>query len=98
MTSAATSQQPGTFRLPGYTIAVGPFTHIAAERDRLAALRWQHFDARRLGSTVGAEISGLDLSAPLSDDVVAELRQALYDYKVIFFRDQPIDPPQHVAF
>ena len=93
MTNAATSQQPGTFRLPGYTIAVGPFTHIAAERDRLEALRWRHFDARRLGSTVGAEISGVDLTAPLSDDVVAELRQALYDYKVIFFRDQPIGPP-----
>ncbi len=27
-----------------------------------------------------------------------ELRQALYDYKVIFFRDQPMDPHQHVAF
>jgi len=26
------------------------------------------------------------------------LRQALHDYKVIFFRDQPLDPEQHVAF
>ena len=61
-------------------------------------MQWRHFDARQLGSTVGAEISGVDLTAPLSDDVVAELRQALYDYKVIFFRDQPMDPQQHVAF
>ena len=71
---------------------------MAKERDRLAALRWRHFDARQLGATVGAEISGVDLTAPLPDEVVAELRQALHDYKVIFFRDQPLDPHQHVAF
>ena len=91
-TTAATSKQPGAFRLPGYTVAVGPFTHVAAERDRLAALEWRHFDARQLGATVGAEITGVDLTAALPDEVVAELRQALHDYKVIFFRDQPLDP------
>ena len=89
---------PSSFRLPGYSILVGPFTHLAAERDRLAALRWQHFEARRLGTTVGAEISGLDLTAELGDEVINELRQALHDYKVIFFRDQPMTPGQHVAF
>ena len=91
MTTTARSEQPGTFRLPGYTIAVGPFTHVAAERDRLATLQWRHFDARQLGSTIGAEISGVDLRTALPDEVVAELRQALHDYKVIFFRDQPLD-------
>ncbi len=47
---------------------------------------------------MGAEIDGVDLTAALPDDVVAELCQALHDYKVIFFRDQPLDPHQHVAF
>jgi taurine dioxygenase len=94
----ATTATPSSFRLPGYPIAVGPFSHLAAERDRLSALEWRHFDAAPLGSTVGAEISGVDLSAPLPDEVIGELRQALYDYKVIFFRDQPLTPPQHVAF
>jgi taurine dioxygenase len=89
---------PSSFRLPGYSIAVGPFSHLAAERDRLSALTWRHFDAAPLGSTVGAEISGIDLRDRLPDEVVAELRQALYDYKVIFFRDQPLNPQQHVAF
>ena len=98
MTTTASPKQPGTFRLPGYTIAVGPFTHVAAERDRLATLQWQHFDARQLGATVGAEISGVDLAAALPDEVVAELRQALHDYKVIFFRDQALTPHQHVVF
>ncbi|PXX54940.1 taurine dioxygenase [Nocardia tenerifensis] len=85
-------------RLPGYPLITGPFTHLAVERDRLAALRWQHFDAVQVGSTLGAEISGIDLAADLADEVIAELRQALHDYKVLFFRDQPMPPAQHVAF
>ncbi len=88
----------GSFRLPGYPIAVGPFTHVAQERDRLASLQWRTLDAHQVGATVGAEISGVDLTAELSDDVVAELRQALSDYKVLFFRNQPLTPQQHVAF
>src|ERR1700722_4532172 len=98
MTTTTGSTQPGTFRLPGYSIAVGPFTHVAAERDRLATLQWQHFDARQLGATVGAEISGVDLASALPDEVGTELRQALHDYKVIFFRDQALTPHQHVVF
>jgi taurine dioxygenase len=47
---------------------------------------------------VGAEIWGIDLRSSLPDEVIADLRQALYDYKVIFFRDQPLTPQQHVAF
>ena len=97
-TTTETAARPGAFRLPGYPIAVGPFTHVAAERDRLASLRWRTFDARQLGATVGAEISGVNLTDELGDEVIAELRQALHDYKVIFFRDQPMTPQQHVAF
>jgi taurine dioxygenase len=97
-TTPTSGGKPSAFRLPGYPIAVGPFTHLAAERDRLAALRWRHFEACQLGSTVGAEISGLDLTLEQPDEVIAELRQALYDYKVIFFRNQPLSPAQHVAF
>ena len=55
------------------------------------------FEAKQLGSTVGAELSGVDLGTDLSDEVIAEIRQALHDYKVIFFRDQPLTPAQHVA-
>jgi alpha-ketoglutarate-dependent taurine dioxygenase len=98
MATTETAPGPGAFRLPGYPIAVGPFTHVAAERDRLASLRWRTFEACQLGATVGAEISGIDLTDPLRDEVIAELRQALHDYKVIFFRDQPLSPQQHVGF
>ncbi len=98
MTTAAPPARPGAFRLPGYQVSVGPFSHLAEERDRLAGLSWSHFDAHQLGATVGAVISGLDLSEDLPEEVVVELRQALYDYKVIFFRNQPLSPSQHVAF
>jgi hypothetical protein len=86
VTTTAPPSRPGAFRLPGYSISVGPFTHLSDERDRLAALRWNDFDARQLGATVGAEISGVDLTADLPDRVIEELRAALFDYKVIFFR------------
>jgi len=85
-------------RLDPYDIEVGPATHLADERARLADLEWQHFAARQVGATVGAEIEGVDLTADLPDPVVDELRQALLDYKVLFFRDQPLDPASHVRF
>lgn len=77
---------------------VGPFTHLAAERDRLGGLRWDHFGVTRLGATLGAEVAGVDLTTPLPDEVVADVRRALHEYKVVFFRDQPLTPVQHVAF
>jgi alpha-ketoglutarate-dependent taurine dioxygenase len=97
MTTTSPSK-PSSFRLPGYPILVGPFTHLAEERDRLASLTWRHFKVRGLGTTIGAEISGVDLTAELDDEVIGELRQALHDYKVIFFRNQPMTPTQHVTF
>jgi taurine dioxygenase len=47
---------------------------------------------------IGAEISGVDISSPLSEDIVTRLRQALLEHLVIFFRDQRLDPQQLLAF
>ncbi|NLU69462.1 TauD/TfdA family dioxygenase [Streptomyces sp. HNM0574] len=49
---------------------------------------------RTLGVTpltphIGAEISGVDLAEPIGPELARELRQALLEWKVIFFRDQP---------
>jgi taurine dioxygenase len=90
--------KPSSFRLPGYPVLVGPFSHLTDERERLAGLSWQHFEAQQLGTTIGAELSGPDLTSELDDAVIDEIRQALHDYKVIFFRNQPMTPQQHVAF
>lgn len=47
---------------------------------------------------IGAEIAGVDLRENLPDEVIAEIRQALLDWKVIFFRDQDITQEQQIAF
>lgn len=47
---------------------------------------------------IGAEISGVDLSKPLSDEVVKAIRAAWLQWKVVFFRDADITPAQQVAF
>ena len=72
--------------------------HLAAERARLAGLTFERFDVRQQEATIGAEVSGLDLCRPLDDATVAELRTALAEFKVLFFRDQPLTPAEHVAF
>ena len=48
--------------------------------------------------TIGAEIGGVDLSRDLTDEAMADIRQALLDWKVLFFRDQDITTDQHLAF
>ncbi|NQU61305.1 MAG: TauD/TfdA family dioxygenase [Rhodospirillales bacterium] len=53
---------------------------------------------RPISAALGAEIDGVDLSKDLPDAVIAEIRRALLEYLVIFFRDQDITPEQHLAF
>ena len=53
---------------------------------------------RRIAGALGAELLDIDLSAPLSNATGAEIRRALLDHCVIFFRDQTITPDQQVAF
>jgi taurine dioxygenase len=48
--------------------------------------------------TIGAEISGVRMSGEVSDEQVAEIRRALLDWKVIFFRDQDVEIAEHVEF
>lgn len=52
----------------------------------------------RVGPTIGAEVSGVDLSRPLDDATVAAIEDALLEHMVLCFRDQDITPEQHVAF
>jgi taurine dioxygenase len=51
-----------------------------------------------MAGALGAEIAGVDLTRPLSPDLVAELRRALLDHLVIVLRDQPLSPAQFMAF
>lgn len=51
-----------------------------------------------IAGALGAEVEGVGLADDLSDDVVTELRAALLEHLVLFFRDQDISPEQHLAF
>ena len=48
--------------------------------------------------TVGAVVHGVDLAAPVDDELFAELHRALLEWKVLFFRDQDLTGEQHAAF
>ncbi len=63
-----------------------------------AQLEPKSFSIRPVAGALGAEISGIDLSDDLSDEAIGEIRQALLEHLVIFFRDQDITPEQHLAF
>jgi taurine dioxygenase len=55
------------------------------------------FAVEPVAGALGAEISGLDLSQPLSDDTILALRRAWLEHLVLFFRDQPLSPAQFLA-
>lgn len=52
-----------------------------------------------LQPTIGAEISGVDISQPISDAVRDAIKDAILTYKVVFFRDQHgLTTESHEAF
>ena len=51
-----------------------------------------------LTPTIGAEVGNIDLRHPLEAGVIADLKAALLDWKVLFFRDQDVTTEQHLAF
>lgn len=53
---------------------------------------------KKISGALGAEISGVDLSGELNNDIIAALRQALLDNLVIFLRDQPMTSDKFLAF
>lgn len=59
---------------------------------------YSFFEPRPLTPVIGAELHGIDLRESLSEDAISEVRRALLEYKVIFFRDQDITREQHIAF
>lgn len=44
--------------------------------------------------TIGAEVTGIDLTAPIDPETRADLEKALHDWRVIFFRDQNLGNDQ----
>ena len=59
--------------------------------------RYKHIRPVPRMPNFAAWIECVDLTQPLTDAVKAELRQALFDFEVIFFKPQTITPAQHIA-
>jgi taurine dioxygenase len=55
-------------------------------------------EINRVGGVIGADIRGVDLASDLTVETVAEIRRALLDHLVVFFRDQVLTPAQYRAF
>src|SRR5580693_5640655 len=53
---------------------------------------------RPAAGRIGAEIAGVDISRPLDDEAKKVIQQALNTWKVVFFRDQPLDHASQIAF
>ncbi len=61
-------------------------------------MAYEHITVSRLSPNIGAEIGNINLREPLPPPVLAELRRALTDNQVVFFRDQKMTVEQHKAF
>lgn len=63
---------------------------IVTERDGVTV--------HRVGANLGAEVSGVDLRQPLSDQQFAAVDEALVEHGLLIFRDQDIDSDALMAF
>jgi taurine dioxygenase len=53
---------------------------------------------RPAAATLGAYVEGVDLSEPMDAQLFEELDRALLEWKVLFFRNQPLSVEAHGAF
>ncbi|MXY87133.1 MAG: hypothetical protein F4Y95_11770, partial [Chloroflexi bacterium] len=51
-----------------------------------------------LTPTIGATVHGVDLTQPIDEETFQFIHDAWMDHLVLFFRDQPISPEQHLTF
>jgi taurine dioxygenase len=64
----------------------------------VARSNYRHIEVQPIAGALGAEIGGVDVAQPLADGVIAEIRTALLDHLVVFFREQRLTPSDQVAF
>ena len=70
----------------------------AQTAEAIQELEPETIEIKPLALTIGAEISGVDLSKPLSDQQFREIHAAFLKWKVLFFRAQHLNHDQHIAF
>jgi taurine dioxygenase len=66
--------------------------------DGMRNAEYRYLETHRIAGSLGAEVTGVDVTRDLDDAVLAELRAALLDHQVIFLRDQAMTPDRLLAF
>ena len=61
-------------------------------------MRNSPIEVRPISGAIGAEIHNVDVSQDLDAATISDIRQALLDHCVIFFRNQRLDTERHKAF
>jgi taurine dioxygenase len=61
-------------------------------------MRNSKIEVRPIAGSIGAEIENVDLSEDLDEATIDDIRGALLDHCVIFFRKQKLDGERHKAF
>jgi len=61
-------------------------------------MSYERIKVERYAGGLGAEVTGIDLSAPYDDKAFTDIRAAWHEYLVLFFRDQEISPDDQLAF
>ncbi len=61
-------------------------------------MSYERIKVIRYAGGLGAEVTGVNLSAPVDDAVIAEIRAAWLEHLVLFFRDQEITPDDQLKF
>lgn len=59
---------------------------------------YRTFSVRAVTPHICAEVEGVDLAEPLSNEQAQDIHDAWMDWKVLVFRDQHLDRDQHKAF
>ena len=60
--------------------------------------QYRTFNVQSLTPHIGAEIEGVDLARPLSNEQVQDIHDAWMDWKLLVFRDQVLNRDEHKAF
>ena len=59
---------------------------------------YKHIIVKPIAGAIGADIENVDISKPLSDDELSEIRTAFLDHLVICIRGQTLQPKSQLAF
>lgn len=61
-------------------------------------MTYQYLKIKPIAGRIGAKILEIDLQENLSDAIISEIRRALVEYKVIFFRNQHLSAENQIDF